>query len=227
VWHVTFVWALFLARPALAQEITLDTLSLHDLPGVMVVVESPAMAERHGLYGDSIRQTTELMLEDAGIRVFTEDEWQVTIGNPLLLVSVNLIHPSDFIYLYNVEVELQQLVVLARDSTIPAFSATWSAPDITGSLRSENLPSLSNHVIRQVDQFISARAAASRMRRQWLRRRGRGGRSRERGRVQLEERQRIDRDASVPSNPVEMWARHAASCSHAADHLTPFYNVAL
>ncbi len=163
----------FFVHSLAGQDITLDTLSLYDLPGVLVVVESPKSAERDGLFADSIRLTIEPMLRDAGIRVFTEDEWQVTIGNPLLLVSVDLIHPSNFIYLYNVEVELQQLVVLARDSTIPAFSATWSASDITGSLRSENLRSLRVHVIVQVNQFISSHAVANRMRRQqWLRRRG-------------------------------------------------------
>ena len=161
------------ASPSVAQEVTLDTLSLYDLPGVMVVVEIPELAEKDGLFSDSIQQTIEVMLDDAGIPVFSEDEWQVTIGNPLLLVSVDLIHPSDFLYLYNLEVELQQLVVLARDSTIPAFSATWSASDITGTVPSANLPTVGDRVIAQVDQFISAHAAAARMqRRMWLRRRG-------------------------------------------------------
>ena len=171
-WLVCFS-ASFCAQSLMAQDITLDTLSLYDLPGVFVVVESPQFAERDGLYADSMQSKIEAMLTDAGIPTFTEDEWQITIGNPLLLVSLDLIHPSDFVYLFNVEVELQQLVVLARDSTIPAFSATWSASDITGSVSSENLRSLGDHVITQVDQFISSHATANRMRRQqWLRRRG-------------------------------------------------------
>lgn len=145
-----------------AQEVNLDTLSLFELPGVRVTIEGPEGTESDGLFLDSLQADIEQVLWDAGIQVFDEDEWQVTIGNPLLLVSLDLIHPSDFFYLYNLEVELQQLVVLARDSTIPAFSATWSAVDVSGSVSSENLPSLRTHVLRQVDQFVSALAVSNR-----------------------------------------------------------------
>jgi hypothetical protein len=151
---------------ALRAQTTLDTLSLYDLPGVHVVVEPfDLAAESDGLHGDSLRHAMEIKLQDAGIRVLTQDEWQVTLGNPLLVLKLNLVHPSRFFYLYNIELELQQLVVLARDSTIPVFTPTWQAGDIVGTVPASNLVSLRSQVLAATDEFISALAAANRRRR--------------------------------------------------------------
>jgi hypothetical protein len=151
---------------ALCAQTTLDTLSLYDLPGVHVVVEPfDRAAESDGLHGDSLRQAIEMKLQDAGIRLLNQQEWQMTLGNPLLVLKLNLVHPSRFFYLYNIELELQQLVVLARDSTIPVFTPTWQAGDIVGTVPASNLVSLRSHVLAATDQFISALAAANRRRR--------------------------------------------------------------
>jgi hypothetical protein len=133
---------------------------------VYVVVEpfEPA-AESDGLFRDSLRQSMENKLVDAGIRLLNQQDWQMTLGNPLLLLKLNLVRPSRFFYLYNIELELQQLVVLARDSTIPVFTTTWQAGDIVGTVRAANLPSLRLQVLIATDHFISALAAANRLRR--------------------------------------------------------------
>lgn len=157
-------------QPCGAQTITLDTLSLHRLPGVRVEIEPYANAARDdGLDPDSLRHLMESKLVDAGIAVLTEDEWQVTIGNPLLLLRIDLLKPSDFFYLYALRLELKQLVVLARDSTIPAFSATWTSESTVGSVQTANLPSLRWRVADQVDRFIAAHAAADRAPYRWVR----------------------------------------------------------
>lgn len=169
-WFVLAFPLLGVANPAISQTITLDTLSLHRLPGVRVEIEPYAgAAHRDGLDPDSLRYLIESKLADAGIAVLTEDEWQVTIGNPLLLVRIDLIRPSDFLYLYALRLELKQLVVLARDSTIPAFSATWTSESRIGSVQTANLPSLRWHVAEQVDRFIAAQAAANRPPYRWVR----------------------------------------------------------
>ena len=152
------------------QTTTLDTLSLWQLPGVRVVVEPVSVEARaDGLNTDSLLQVVETKIIDAGIQLLSEDEWQVTIGNPLLVVSISLLRPSEFFYLYHVEVDLQQLVVLARDSTIPSFSPTWSAGGTLGSVPAERVGSLRAEVLRQVDRFISAHAVALRSRSRWIR----------------------------------------------------------
>jgi hypothetical protein len=151
---------------ARTQTTTLDTLSLYDLPGVHVVVEpfEPA-AESDGLYRDSLLQSVESKLIDAGVRLLNQQEWQMTLGNPLLLLRLNLLRPSRFFYLYSIELELQQLVVLARDSTIPAFTTTWQAGDIVGTVPAANLPSLRTQVLTAVARFIVALTAARGIRR--------------------------------------------------------------
>ena len=168
---VVAIWLALSGAPGgmLAQATTLDTLSLWRLPGVRVVVEPVSVEARaDGLNTDSLLSVVETKISDAGIPLLSEDEWQVTIGNPLLVVNVSLLRPSEFFYLYYVEVDLQQLVVLARDSTIPSFSPTWSAGGALGSVPAERVGSLQAEVLRQVDRFISAHAVAARGRRRWI-----------------------------------------------------------
>lgn len=167
-WVPLVVWALS-AGPVTGQTITLDTLSLYQLPGVWVQV-SPLLeaAERDGLHADSLTAMIETALRDAGITVFTEDEWQVTLGNPMLALTVNLLHPSEFFYLYNVELELRQLTTIPRDST-PAFGATWSAGDVLGTVPAPQLPTLLPRVRQMVDGFIRAYNVAQGYARPWIR----------------------------------------------------------
>lgn len=150
------------------QTVTLDTLSLYRLPGVWVQV-SPLSeaAERDGLRADSLTVMIETALRDAGITVFTEDEWQVTLGNPMLFLTVNLIRPSEFLYLYNLELELRQLTTVPRDST-PVFGATWAAGDVLGTVPAPRLPSLVPRIRQMVDGFIRAYASAQGYARPWI-----------------------------------------------------------
>lgn len=154
------------ACPLRAQSISLDTLSLYELPGVMVVVKPlGAAAERDGLHADSLHELVTTRLDDAQIPVLSENDWQNTLGNPLLYLKIDLLHPSQYLYLYNIELELRQLVVLARDSTIPVFTTTWEAGDVVGSVRASNISSLHQYVLSAVEHFISAYVAANRRRR--------------------------------------------------------------
>ena len=167
-----FLVALGICRAELrAQTVTLDTLSLFGLPGLRVVVEPLVQGARQdGLVEETLQAQVETKLRDAGVRVFSEREWQETIGNPLIRLNLNLLKPSEHFYLYNLQVQVQQLVVLARDSTIPSFSTTWSAGDVLGTVPAANLTSLRATVLQQVDRFISAHAVANRSGRRWIRR---------------------------------------------------------
>ena len=155
--------------PLQGQRITLDTLSLYRLPGVWVQVDSlPSAAVQDGLVADTLRVAIERALGEARIRVFTQSEWQNTLGNPLLGLSVNLLRVSDFLYLYNIELELHQLSTLPRDS-VPVFGATWTAGDVLGSVSAANLPGLRDHVTQMVERFIRAYDAARDYQRPWIR----------------------------------------------------------
>ena len=149
-----------------AQTLTTDTLSFQDMPGVFVVVEPLDTAvERHGLFADSLRELIETKLANVGIRLLTEDEWQTTFGNPMAFLDVNLARVSERMYMYQVQLELRQLVVLVRDSTIPAFTPTWKSGQTLGVMQGAQLRNLREHVSAAVDRFIDAYAAANRRRR--------------------------------------------------------------
>lgn len=167
VW-TCIVGAMIRIAPAEGQSIVLDTLSLYGLPGVRVAVDFVG-ADPEGLSGDTLQGDIEVAVGAAGIPVLTEDEWQVTIGNPMLRLRVTLVRPSEHFYLFNLELEVQQLTKLARDSTIPSFSTTWAAGDVVGTVPAGQLGSVRRHVQSMVAQFLTAHAVANRAPPPWKR----------------------------------------------------------
>ena len=144
----------------------MDTLSFRHIPGVMVVVEPlDSVVTQHGLYAESLQVLIETKFSNAGIRLLTEPEWQTTLGNPLAFLDLNLARISERMYMYRVQLELRQLVVLARDSTIPVFTPTWKSGQTFGVLRATRLPTIREHVVAAADRFIDAYVAVNRRRR--------------------------------------------------------------
>ncbi len=80
----------------------MDTLSLYRLPGVYVEVDLVSEeAAQDGFNRDSVRALIIQKLDDARIEVLSEEEWQVTLGSPVLHVRLNLLRASQFLYLYS------------------------------------------------------------------------------------------------------------------------------
>ncbi len=155
--------------PAGAQSVTMDTLSFFDLPGVFVVVTAiDASVEEHGMHADSLRALLEAKFTDAGIRLLTEDEWQTTIGNPMAYLDITLTTLSGFNYLYRMQLELRQLTVLSRDSTIPVFARTWKSEATMGIVPTSRLATLREYVRVAADRFIDAYVVANRQRRRFF-----------------------------------------------------------
>ncbi len=158
--------ALMGAGPAGAQSVTTDTLSFFDLPGVFVVVPAiDASVEEHGMHADSLRALLEAKFTGAGIRLLTEDEWQTTIGNPMAYLDIILTTLSGFNYLYRIQLELRQMAVLSRDSTIPVFARTWKSEATMGIVPTSRLATLRDYVRAAADRFIDAYVVANRQRR--------------------------------------------------------------
>ena len=153
-------------RPSAAQSVTTDTLSFIDLPGVFVVVTAvDSAAEEHGLHTDSLRALLEAKFVDAGIRLLTEEEWQTTIGNPMAYLDITVTTLSGFNYLYRLQLELRQMTVLSRDSTIPVFVPTWKSDETMGIVPPSRLSTLDQYVRVAADRFIDAFVVANRGRR--------------------------------------------------------------
>jgi len=153
------------AGPGAAQERAMDTLSLHRLPGVLVEVggiTTEAVAD--GLDPDSLYRLIVTKLADARIPVLTQEEWQVTLGSPVLHTRLNLVKPSPYLYIYSVEVELRQLAAMMRDSQ-PTFAPTWRSGASLGTVPASRIGAIVDLVLSGIDRFISAHAVANRTRR--------------------------------------------------------------
>ena len=158
--------ALACTRQAGAQSVTTDTLSFIDLPGVFVVVTAvDSAAEAHGLHADNLRALLEAKFADAGIRLLTEDEWQTTLGNPMAYLDITVTTLSGFNFLYRLQLELRQMTVLSRDSTIPLFVPTWKSDETMGIVPTSRLATLEQYVRVAADRFIDAFVIANRGRR--------------------------------------------------------------
>ena len=127
--------------------------SLKGLNGVYVTVEDlQPDAEKAGLTKSSIQTDVELKLRMAGIPVLKGSR------TPFLYVALNSIELSQFgegIVAYNINVELNQDVYLARDPNVHSVASTWST-GFTGIIRLDNIQLLRDHDKDKVDDFISA-----------------------------------------------------------------------
>ena len=127
-----------------------DRQSLKGLKGVEVLVEdfSPG-TEQAGLTKSSIQTDVELKLRLARIPVSSP------VGETFLYVQLTVVNPADAIWTYGINVELYQMVFLARDPTIKVTGSTWST-SVVGSVGKSNVQQIRDRIKDQVDQFINA-----------------------------------------------------------------------
>jgi len=135
--------------------------SLRGIPGVYVAVQPFAPEiEKNGLTAAQLRSDTELRLRAAGIGVLSRDEWSKTKGGPVCYVEVDIVNDillsqalKADLYAYAITVELNQDVLLVRDTGIQTLSPTWSGSylGITNSL-----PRIRDKVRDLVEKFVEA-----------------------------------------------------------------------
>jgi hypothetical protein len=90
--------------------------TLQGLPGVYVVIEQPGSElQRHGLTQTQVKNQVVHQLHQAGIRIFPQGEWLQTRGRPSLYVRVATQQGFSDSLVIMVQVELWQVVSLARD----------------------------------------------------------------------------------------------------------------
>ncbi len=135
--------------------------TLRGLQGVYVALKGlSAEIEENGLTTAMLKSDTESRLRMAGIKVLSKEDWIKTKGGPLCYVEVTVVKDVvltdalDFnLYAFEVSVELNQDVILVRDTTLTVLSPTWSTSylGITNSL-----PRIRDKVKKMVERFINA-----------------------------------------------------------------------
>jgi hypothetical protein len=135
--------------------------SLRGIPGVYVAVQplTPEI-EKNGLTAAQLKVDTELRLRTAGIGILSRQEWSKTKGGPVCYVEVDIVNDillsqalKADLYAYAITVELNQDVILLRDTSIQTLSPTWSGSylGITNSL-----PRIRDKVRDMVEKFVEA-----------------------------------------------------------------------
>jgi len=130
--------------------------TLRGLQRVQVLVIGPTTEiQKYGLTTTQIRRDVELRLRNAGIKT-------VSLADPLTTPDLALFriwasvdkHPSADLFLVNVRAELDQLVLLQRDSSTSCTATTWETPAKAGLMGRKDLQDVRREVKNHVDRFI-------------------------------------------------------------------------
>lgn len=135
--------------------------TLRGLNGVHVVVEELRPdAVKDGLTKDAIEEKVVQRLWDAGVRVLMEDQWTIAEGAPYLYVNVNAVKSRD-LYVYAVDLQLNQNVRLERLPSVVVAATTWTTGCRVGAVSAESVPILAQVAEQSVDRFIQDYRAAN------------------------------------------------------------------
>ena len=146
---------LLLSAAAWSARAEFEVNSLRGLDGVVALTNklNPDFA-KDGLTSDSVQQIVEQRLKAGGIKVLSKDDITKSPGTPLLLVNISLMESEPGMYAYSLDLELYQVVLLARDTEIPSLARTWSE-GIVGSVSASNMKQLNTRISSLIDEFVS------------------------------------------------------------------------
>ena len=136
--------------------------TLKGLQGVYVLVEYLiSEQEKFGLTKQQLQTDVELRLRQSGIMVLSEQEWLLIPGEPRLYVNVNLqIYEEIGLVAFNILIELNQSVFLARDPTKFCMASTWWTA-LGGPIGLSKITTIRESVKDCVDIFINDYLAAN------------------------------------------------------------------
>jgi hypothetical protein len=160
---LTFTLIFSLAAVAASQTFTADQKqSLKGLGGLLLVVEFTEKAvEADGLRKDDLENAIAARLRSSGIRLFSSTEWSATPGIPYLHVLVNTLKSDLGFYSYKIDVQLNQEIILKRDSNISMMSTTWNRGSL-GHIGVNRIHVIRNDIMGYVNQFIQDHQAVNR-----------------------------------------------------------------
>lgn len=129
--------------------------TLQGLKGVFVTVDNlnPA-AEAMGLSSKKVHGDVALRLRQKGISVFNVKQMRQTPGLPILKVLINVHKAADNLYVYAIDVDVQQTVRLVHRPSIKAYATTWKTGTL-GIVTNDKLDSMRDLIMDFVDDFVS------------------------------------------------------------------------
>lgn len=155
-WLTVLILTGLVASPAFAQLEAGRTLWGIEEIGVVLGPLHPD-AERRGISEAAILAETISRLQQAGIRVLAEDEWQQTSGRQILYLSVEIVPLDDFpVYSVTIKLQFRQNTCLTRNLVICGTAITWEDAGGIRAVGVSRLASLQQDVRDAVDRFINA-----------------------------------------------------------------------
>ncbi len=158
----------FPAAIAFAEDSEVARQTLKGIAGVYISVEDlqpnllkyEKYTKNFDLSKEQIQKDVEKKLQESGIAVLPNDDWQKTPGCPVIYVNINTHENEKYWFAYDVKVELRQVVILAADPNIRTLTATW-AMNITGMVNIGNLQLIRKDVGVLVGRFAQAWSAVN------------------------------------------------------------------
>ncbi len=155
---------LWLCTEASAVDSELTRRTLRGLPGVSVIVEDlqpgfKECARKFGFGASQIEKDAVMAMEKSGIKVLGRETWLKTPGRPLLYININT-HDDRFRFVYDIRVELRQIVAMEANPQTKTLASTWSL-DMTGTVDVEKPDGVRRNVGILVDRFVSAYQSAN------------------------------------------------------------------
>lgn len=150
------VLLIFSLTPSLfAQAFTGDQKqSLKGLNALLLVVEfTEAAVESDGLKKDDLENAIAAELRGSGIRLMSAAEWSSTSGVPYLQVLINTLRSDLGFYSFKIDVQLNQEIILKRNTGISMMSTTWNKGSL-GHIGTNRINEIQNDVLGYINLFI-------------------------------------------------------------------------
>lgn len=147
------VFTLFAISASAADQEQIKT--LHGLKGVFVTVDNlnPA-AEAMGLSSKKVTGDVTLRLRQKDVPVLSIRQMREDPGLPILKVLINVHKAADNLFVYAIDINLQQTVKLAHQPSIQAYATTWKTGTL-GIVTNDKLGDLRDLILQFIDDFVS------------------------------------------------------------------------
>jgi hypothetical protein len=131
------------------------------LTGVHVIVEDlrPDVV-KDGLSKNAIEEGVIEKLWAGGVRVLMEDQWTIAAGAPYLYLNINAVKSKD-LYVYAVDLQLNQTTRLERLPSVAVSATTWTTGCRVGAVSADSVRVLAQVATQSVDRFIEEYRAAN------------------------------------------------------------------
>jgi hypothetical protein len=148
----------FVAAPGAAAQVAAENESLIGLKAVRVITEKlDADVEKLGLRQSDIMTDVELRLRRSGITVLGRETGPITAAQGVLVVDLSLSSTNENRgFIYRIDVELMQPVLLKRNVQLDFLATTWSSDGLFGLTFRDKLRDIRNSVLDQVDKFVNS-----------------------------------------------------------------------